>query len=304
MMQAPGTLLPGAIPWAQGTNPWAQVTNPWGQGAFPWAQGGVGTGPQVASVPGAPGGMVLPGGTAENPLAMGLSPMPPVVTLPLTHLRQLSVHNLDISRDTNAPVTVVAEVDVSNLIALRDQVKEGFERQTGIPLTYLPFFLRATVRALMAFPLLNSALTPQGFIIPRYINVGVATHVPGAVLLPTIWNCERKGVLDLAHDVHIQTQRAKSGTMPITEMSEQTFIVTNTGRWGKTLFGTPVIKPPNVGVLAFESIMKRPIVTEDDQIVARPMMYLALTADHRAVDGADMIGFIGTVKDSLEQLRF
>lgn len=254
--------------------------------------------------PGAPGGIVLPGGTADNPLAMGAAGGPPHVTLPLTPIRQVSVQNLDRSRQTTTPVTVVAEVDCSRLQAVHDQWKPAFERNTGMALTYLPFFAQATARALKAFPLLNSILTPQGYIIPRTVHLGVAISVPGAVLIPCIRNAESKRLVDLVRDCNLLTERARTGQLSQEEMTGSTFLISNTGRWGQTLFGTPVIKPPNVGSLAFESIVKRPVVAANDQIVARPMMYLTLTADHRAVDGAEMVGFLGTVKDVLERTDF
>lgn len=214
------------------------------------------------------------------------------------------MRNLEIARQSTAPVTVVAEVDVSRLQALRESAKQDFQRALGVPLTYLPFFMRATTRALQAFPLLNGVLTPTGFIIPRQINLGIAVQTAGGVLLPTIYSTERKSIAELARELYIQTQKARLGTLTAPEMANQTFVITNTGRWGQSLFGTPVIKPPNVGSLAFEAIVKRPVVVENDQIAVRPMMYIALTADHRAVDGREMVGFLDKVKESLENLQF
>lgn len=257
----------------------------------------------VSLFQGAPSPLLLPGGTPENPLAMGGSPFPPFVTLPLSHLRQVSMLNLEHAQRATAPVTVVAEVDASGLIEVREALKPLAARHLGIPLTYLPFFASATIQALKAYPIMNAMLTPQGFIVPRYINLGIATSVPGGVLLPSVQGAERKSFWELARDIHIQTQKAKAGLALPTDMAGQTFVITNTGRWGATLFGTPIIQPPNVGILAFEAIKKRPVVLEDDQIAVRPMMYLALTADHRAVDGAEMIGFMSKVKEALEQVR-
>jgi 2-oxoglutarate dehydrogenase E2 component (dihydrolipoamide succinyltransferase) len=254
--------------------------------------------------PGAPGGIVVPGGTHDNPLAMGGPPIPPVVSLPLTRVRQQSIQNLDLSRQTIVPVTILTEVDCTNLKTFHDRWKAQFEATAGIPLTYTPFFALAAVKGLKAFPLLNAMLTPQGYVIPREIHLGVATSIPGGVLIPTVWNAESKRLPELARDIFVQTQRAKAGQLPSRDLSGSTFLMTNTGRWGNYLFGTPVIKPPNVGALAFETIAKRPVVTADDQVVARPMMYLSLSADHRAVDGAEMAGFVGKVKQVLENLDF
>lgn len=292
---APGLVTPGAL------------------GLLP--QGAVGLTPAGAVVPappgaaagqvppGAPGGLTLPGGTPDNPLAIGGPPSPPYVSLPLTPVRQVAAQNLEVATRTQAPVTVVAEVDCSGIIAVREALRPAVEQRLGIPLTYLPFFASATIQALKAYPIMNSMLTPQGYVIPRQINLGVATAVPGAVLLPTVRNAERKGFWELARDLYILTQRARTGLATALDMAGQTFVITNTGSFGGTLFGTPIINPPNVGILAFEEIKKRPVVDQYDQIVARPMMYLALTADHRAVDGRDMIGFLAKVKEILEQVK-
>jgi len=234
---------------------------------------------------------------------MGGPPLPAVVNLPLSHLRQVSALNLETAMRATAPVTVVAEVDATGLVAVRESLKSMAQQHLSMPLTYLPFFASATVQALKAYPILNSMLSPQGFVIPRHINLGIATSVPGGVLLPTVPGVERKGFWELARDIHIQTQKAKAGLCTALDLSGQTFVITNTGRWAATLFGTPIVNPPNVGILAFEAIKKRPVALENDQITVRPMMYLSLTADHRAVDGAEMIGFLGKVKEALEQVR-
>lgn len=240
----------------------------------------------------------------DNPLAMGVPGGPAAVTLPITPLRAASVRNLELSRDVTVPVTTVAEVDVTNLQALHDALKPGFEAQTGIPLTYLPFFARATVPALQAYPIMNSIMTPQGYIIPRVIHLAFATQTPTGLLTPIIRSAETKTIPELALDIYGLNQRAQSGEASLDEMTDQTFLITNPGRWRQTLFGTPVIKPPNVGILAFKAITRRVAVLPDDQLAIRPMMYIVLTADHRAVDGADMIAFLAKVKEVLETLTF
>jgi len=240
---------------------------------------------------------------SNNPLAMGLPGGPPFVTAPVSPMRLGAIQMLELMRFTTSPATAVAEVDVSNLQRLYDFIKPLFERQTGVPLTYTAFFARATVKALQAFPLLNAVLGPGGYVIPRYIHLAIATQAPGVVLLPTIHNAEQKNIPTLAHEIHQTGQRARAGFIGTLD-ADATFVITNTGRYGGTLFGTPTIKPPNTGILAFESITRRPVVVEDDRIEVRPMMYLALTADHRAVDRSVMDGFLGKVKESLETLAF
>lgn len=263
---------------------------------------GRGTGTTAETPPGAPGGMVLPGGTRDNPLAMGRPGLPPTVTLPLTPLRLAAAMFLDQAHRTTAPVTVVSEVDMTNLKTLHDWTKPLFTQSTGTPLTYTPFFAWATVQALQAYPLLNSTLADRYYVIPRYINLGVATHIPGSVVIVVLHNAEQKSVTELAQELHLKVQRARSGQLNPADLAGPTFVITNPGVWGQTLFGTPTIAPGNVGTMSFETIQKRPVVLADDRIAVRPMMHICLSADHRAVDGADMMGFIGSVKQSLETL--
>jgi 2-oxoisovalerate dehydrogenase E2 component (dihydrolipoyl transacylase) len=246
----------------------------------------------------------LHGGTPDNPMAMGIPGGPPVVTLPLHPIRMGTVAGMDAMRHMTAPVTVVAEVDASNLKALHDWIKPHFESQTGIPLTYTSFFARATILGLQAVPIMNSIMSPAGHHISRTINLGIATQVPGGVVIPTIFSAETKNIPEMAKELRQIAQRAKAGKMMPMESNAATFCITNTGKYGATLFGTPTIKSPNVGVLAFEAIKKRPVVLENDEVVARPVMHLALTADHRAVDGQDMTQFITKVKEALENLTF
>lgn len=226
----------------------------------------------------------------------------PFVVTPVSPVRQSAARVLDMGRHTTAPVTVVAEADCTNLKRLYDQAKPYWESQ-GVPLNLSAFFARATVKALQAHPIMNSLFTPGGYVTPRYVNLGIATQTPGVVLIPTIKNAETKSVVDLSREIDSIGERARLGQL-ITGMDDATFVMTNTGRYGTTLFGTPTIKPPNVGILAFEAIQKRPVATADDRVEVRPMIYLALTADHRAVDGADMAAFMGTVKRCIESASF
>lgn len=244
-----------------------------------------------------------PGGTPDNPLAMGM-PGPPVVPIPINPVRMGTVQTMDLMRFSTAPITVIGEVDVSNLKALHDSIKPTFEAQTGIPLTYTPFFARAAVVALQAVPIMNSIFSPQGHIVSRTVNLGIATQVPGGVMVPIIARAESKTIPDLAREINGIAQRARNGQLSPMDASSASFVITNTGKFGHTLFGTPTIKPPNVGVLAFEAITKRAVALDNDQVVARPVMHLALTADHRAVDGAEMTAFVGKVKQVLETLAF
>ncbi|MGE5673349.1 MAG: 2-oxo acid dehydrogenase subunit E2 [Mycobacterium leprae] len=251
--------------------------------------------------PGAPGGMTLPGGTVDNPLAIGMSPWPPTVTVPLSMERMTSQWSLESNR-AMAPVTVVAEVDATRLFALQEAMRPRVEATTGTPLSLDPFLARATIRALQAFPLMNATLTPQGFLVPRYVHLGVVREWPKGLAMPVIRNAERYGVADLAVELHRQRERARLGQLSSADMGSQTFVIVNNARWRHSLFGTPPIQSPNVGILAFEPVVRRPVVLDDDRIGVRPMMYITLSADHRAVDGVEIMGFVGKVKGLLENV--
>ncbi|MGE5674787.1 MAG: 2-oxo acid dehydrogenase subunit E2 [Mycobacterium leprae] len=224
--------------------------------------------------------------------------------VPVDPLRQVAMLSLEIARHTVVPVTGVAEVDATNLKALHDRMKPEFEASTRVPLTYTAFFARAAALALQANPVMNASFSPQGYLLHPTVNLGVATQVPGGVLIPVIRDAERKSVPELAWEIAANANRARARQVTPAEMSTATFVITNPGRFGAMLFGTPVIMPSCVGSMGFESIQKRPVVLANDQIVARPMMYISLTCDHRAVDGADMARFCTAVKQILEQLKF
>ncbi|MDB4895463.1 MAG: hypothetical protein JWN15_1725 [Firmicutes bacterium] len=280
-------------------------------GGLPTSRMGPGPVPGMGFMPGsAPAsgggsgpGFMFPGGTADNPMAMGM-PGPPMVPVPINSVRMGTAQSMDMMRQNIAPITVVADVDVSNLKALHDWIKPSFEAQMGIALTYTPFFARATAVALQAVPIMNSIFSPQGHMVSRTVNLGIATQVPGGVMIPTIVGAEHKTIPDLAREIATIGQRARAGQLTPLDSIVASFVMTNTGKFGETMFGTPTIKPPNVGILAFEAIKKRAVALENDEIVARPVMHLALTADHRAVDGAEMAAFIGKVKQVLENLAF
>lgn len=241
---------------------------------------------------------------SENPLGMGLGGEPAAFFAPITPQRAGAANLLELMRGTAVPASVIAEVDATRLQALYEASKPHFERAYGMSLGYTPFFARATVKALMANPLMNAALTPRGYVIPRYIHLGVAMQGPQNVLLPTIYHAETKGVEQLAFELNQAAQRVALGQVTAKEMADSTFVITNTGSYGQSLFGIPTIKAGNTGVLAFEAIRKRPVVTEGDKVEARPSMHIVLSADHRAVDGIHMNAFIGKVKEILETVNF
>lgn len=268
----------------------------------PGALAGIGTGVDAAL--GALSGLTLPGGTPDNPLAIGLTAEPTALMVPLSESRRGAIQHLEASRDVVMPVTVIAEVDMSNLKALHDWAKPVFEQQAGAPLSYLAFFARATVQALLAYPVMNSILTPGGYAVPRFVHLAVAAQGPVSVLTPVIRYAERMTIPQLAVEIHRLGQLARNAQLSTEDMAGQTFLITNPGRWGLTLVGNPAVKPPNIATMSFEAITRRVKVLDNDQVAIRPMMYIALTSDHRAVDGLDMVAFAGKVKQILENVAF
>lgn len=229
-----------------------------------------------------------------------LAPLPETGThlVPLTPARQTIARHMICSVNTSAHITVVAEVDVSRLVALRQHYREAFERRHGVPLTYLPFFLQATVAGLRRRPVLNAELTPGGILLKRYIHLGFVVAVPGHVITPVLRNAERMGLTELALAVKALTQRARAGQVTAAEVSDCTFTVTNPGAQGGHILGTPIIQQPNVGILSFETITRRPVAV-GDQVAVRPMMYLCLAFDHRVADGVDADAFLDEVRANL-----
>lgn len=243
----------------------------------------------------------VPAGSPDNPLAIGEPGGPPSVLLPFTELRRTTAEHMREQLGNVAPVTVFAEVDTTAVTACRARLRPEVEAVVRVPLTYMPFFIQATVAALKAVPVLNARLTEEGHLIERAIHLGMATSVYGGVLMPVLRHAEAKSTAELAAEVHRLADAARWGQLRTDDQHGHTFCITNQGRWGQTLFGTPIIKAPNVGVLAFETIRPRPAVV-DGQVAVRPMMYISLTFDHRALDGSEAAQFISVIREYLEGL--
>ena len=244
---------------------------------------------------------IIPEGTPDNPLAIGVPGGPPSVLLPLSVLRRTTAHHMREQLGTVAPVTVFSEVDTTAAAACRERHRAAIESTVRVPLTYMPLFIQATVAALKAVPVLNSRLTEDGHHIERTIHLGMATSVYGGVLMPVVRHAETKSLAELAVEVQRLAEAARWGQLTADDQHGHTFCITNQGRWGRTLYGTPTIKSPNVGILAFETIRPRPVALHG-QVVVRPMMYISLTFDHRALDGSEAAQFMGAVQDYLEAL--
>jgi pyruvate dehydrogenase E2 component (dihydrolipoamide acetyltransferase) len=243
--------------------------------------------PQVEAVPTAPAGAEFE-------------------AIPMDHVRQLIAEHMVRSKHTSPHVTSVDEADVTGLVRLRERYKEEFERREGVKLTYMPFFIRAAVEALKAFPLLNASVDGKNIIVHKRINIGIATALPnGNLIVPVIKNADALSITGLARAVQDLAQRARTKKLLPDEVQGGTFSITNFGTFG-TLLGTPIINQPQVAILGIGAIQKRPVVREidgSDVIVVRHMVYLSLSFDHRIIDGMLAGQFLQVVRQSLERMN-
>jgi 2-oxoglutarate dehydrogenase E2 component (dihydrolipoamide succinyltransferase) len=220
------------------------------------------------------------------------------VVQPMSNMRQKIAEHMVLSKRTSPHVYSIEEVNVNVIAALRAKSKAKFEQESGTKLTFMPFFIRAAVEALRAYPTVNASVDGTNVVLHKECNIGIAVALDWGLIVPVIKNAEEKNFFGLARAVSDLAERARSKKLKPEEVAESTFSITNPGVFGG-LFGLPVINQPNVAILGLGAIEKRPVVV-DDAIAIRSMVYLTLSYDHRAVDGAIAHQFMGHVKHTLE----
>ena len=217
---------------------------------------------------------------------------------PMSVMRQRIAEHMVLSKRVSPHVYSVDEVNVSAIAALRSKMKDKFEQSSGTKLTFMPFFVRAAVEGLRAFPTVNSSVDGTNVVLHKECNIGIAVALDWGLIVPVIKNAEEKNFLGIARAMNDLAERARAKKLKPEEVAESTFSITNPGVFGG-LFGLPVINQPNVAILGLGTIEKRPVVV-DDAIAIRSMVYLTLSYDHRIVDGAVAHQFMGKVKHTLE----
>ena len=237
------------------------------------------------------------------PPAPPVAPPPPPagadeVVVPLTRMRRLIAEHMVMSKHTAPHVATVMEADLSKVVAHRAANKAAFAAK-GVRLTFMPYFVQATVTALKAVPEMNSVFREDALLLKRRIHIGMAVAVPDGLMVPVIRDADEKNLLGLSRAVNDLAERARLGKLSPDELVGSTFSITNHGTGG-SLFATPVINQPNVGILGVGIIQKR-VVVIGDAIAIRPMVYLSLSFDHRALDGAGADRFLMVIKETLEQ---
>jgi pyruvate dehydrogenase E2 component (dihydrolipoamide acetyltransferase) len=256
-----------------------------------------GAAPARSAPPGSAGG-ALASGAMESAVPRERMYFGHYEVQPMTNMRQKIAEHMVLSKRVSPHVYSVDEVNVSAISALRAKSKEAFEQQYGTKLTFMPFFIRAAVEALRAFPTVNASVDGTNVVLHQECNIGIAVALDWGLIVPVIKGAEEKNFFGLARAAADLAERARAKKLKPEEVMESTFSITNPGVFGG-LFGLPVINQPNVAILGLGAIEKRPVVI-DDAIAIRSMVYLTLSYDHRVVDGATAHKFMGHVKNTLE----
>jgi len=216
----------------------------------------------------------------------------------MTTRRKRIAENLLQSQQSTAHLTTFNEVDMTAVNALRDKFKEKVEKEHGVKLTFMPFFVRAAVQALRQFPTINAMVDGDTIVYRHYVNMGIAVASDAGLVVPNIKDADRKGMIEVSRDIGDVAKRARDGKLTMDDLTGGTFTITNGGVFG-SLVSTPIINYPQVGILGLHKTQDRPVAM-NGQVVIRPMMYIALSYDHRLVEGAHAVQFLVRVKELIE----
>lgn len=216
----------------------------------------------------------------------------------MSRRRQAIARNLLQAQSTAALLTTFNEIDMSKVMEIRSRRKDAFAKKFNIGLGFSSFFVKATVAALKAFPPINAEIQENEIVLKQYYDIGMAIGAPEGLVVPVLRDADRLSFAEIEQQIKDYAQQAKDGTLGIESLMGGTFTITNGGVFG-SLMSTPIINPPQVGILGLHAIKERPVVV-NGEIVVRPMMYVALTYDHRIVDGREAVQFLVKIKDLIE----
>ncbi|KAK6932754.1 2-oxoacid dehydrogenase acyltransferase, catalytic domain [Dillenia turbinata] len=221
--------------------------------------------------------------------------------VPMTRLRKRVATRLKDSQNTFALLTTFNEVDMTNLMKLRSDYKDAFLEKHGVKLGLMSGFVKAAVSALQNQPIINAVIDGEDIIYRDYIDISIAVGTPKGLVVPVIRNADKMNFADIEKEINMLARKANDGTISIDEMAGGSFTISNGGVYG-SLISTPIINPPQSAILGMHSIVNRPMVVGGN-IVSRPMMYIALTYDHRLIDGREAVFFLRRIKDVVEDPR-
>jgi 2-oxoisovalerate dehydrogenase E2 component (dihydrolipoyl transacylase) len=249
------------------------------------------------------------GSPTRAPAAAAVAAPPPAAAasvdgadlIALTPARRLIAQRMVESKHTAPHAWTMVEVDVTNAWKWRAAAKDGFERETGVKLTLLPFFMHAVAASLRAFPLMNASFRENGIAVHRAIHLGIATAIEGNLVVPVIRDADRLSIRGLALAAGTIVERARTGKLTVDDLTGGTFTVNNNGANGSVL-SAPILVSGQAGIVTMEAVVKRPVVRDDDAIVIRSMMNVCLSLDHRVIDGAIADGFLVDLKRRLESM--
>ncbi len=219
----------------------------------------------------------------------------------MTKLRQTIARRLKESQNTAAILTTFNEIDMSAVMALREEYKDAFEKKHGVKLGFMSFFTKAVVNALKELPAVNAQIDGDELVYKNYYDIGMAVGTDQGLVVPVVRNADQLSLAGIEAEIGRLAKKAREGSLSMGDMSGGTFTITNGGVYG-SLLATPIINPPQSGIFGMHKIEKRPVVV-NDQIVIRPMMYVALSYDHRIIDGKESVTFLVKVKEAMEDPR-
>ena len=219
----------------------------------------------------------------------------------MTRLRATIAKRLKEAQNNAAMLTTFNEIDMSRIIEMRAEYKDGFQKRYGVKLGFMSFFVRSCVEALKAFPIINAEIQQDEIVYKNYYNIGVAVGTEKGLVVPVVRDADELSFADIEKQIIALGEKAKLGQLSIEELQGGTFTITNGGIYGSML-STPILNPPQSGVLGMHNIVQRAVVVEG-KVEVRPIMYLALSYDHRIIDGKDAVSFLVRVKEYLEDPR-
>ncbi len=217
----------------------------------------------------------------------------------MSRLRQSIAKRLKGAQDTAAILTTFNEVDMGAIMSLRKEYQDQFIKKHDVKLGFMSFFVKAAVQALKEFPAVNAEIDGDEIVYKNYYDIGIAVSTPQGLIVPVIRDCDKKSMAQIEKDIIDVGTRARDGKVSIDEMQGGTFTVTNGGIFG-SLMSTPILNAPQSAILGMHKIQQRPMVMSDGSIEARPMMYLAMSYDHRIIDGKESVSFLVRIKEALE----
>ncbi len=273
------------------------------------------TPPPVAAAPSPKKDLPSARKKSEQFLAESVQPKPPKVSSPqqpvpprtsqrqtrqkMTKLRKVIAQKLVEVKNQTAMLTTFNEVDMSHVLQTREKEQENFQKKHGVKLGLMSFFVKACIAALQEFPDINARIDGDEIVYQHFFDIGIAVGTDKGLFVPVIRDADHLSFAEIEKQLKVFAERAKSGAITVDEMQGGTFSITNGGVYGSML-STPILNPPQSAILGMHNIVKRPVVVQD-QIVIRPIMYLALSYDHRIVDGKESIAFLMHIKKNLEE---